>query len=342
MREINTTKMKLDSLKQFFSYMNDVDFPYVVLRNWDGLPYDFNLGEHSDLDILVYDFDHWKEIFPIAKSEYEYPRVRMKLPVDDSCVYVDVRHIGDDYYPEDFQRAILETREFNPRGFYTPNPIHHRIALAYHAVHHKDFISTDYTRYLGDATVEEILEVLKKSTVGWVPPKDKTVGSYNGYWKGATALVTKQDGKVIKEQVNYKSYKLIQNEYEKLRDANSKHFPKVYGYDGNAITMEDCGYPILNYVPEDWREQIIEIMKDLKTHGIVHRDIKVDNLMVKDGVVKLIDFGWSVFVDENEEKQPPACLGYPNKPSWGFDDDYSMRCVVKQIQFELEEKEASA
>lgn len=332
----------MQSLKQFFAYMNDISFEYVVLRNWDGLPYDFNLGEHSDLDLLVADFDHWKEIFPEAVAEHPYPRVRMKLAIDDSYVYVDVRHVGDDYYPEDFERAILETREWNSKGFYTPNPIHHRIALAYHAVHHKDYISKEYTRFLGDATLEGLLEALRKSSIGWIAPKDKSVGSFNGYWKGATALVTKEDGKIKKEQVNYKSYRLIQNEYEKLRDANSIHFPKVFGYDGNVITIEDCGFPIMTYVPDNWRDQIIKIMQDLKLHGIIHRDIKLDNLMVKDGVIKLIDFGWSVYVDETESKPAPSCLGYPNKPSWGYCDDFSMRAVVKQIQYELEEKGVSA
>lgn len=334
--------MRFDSLKQFFSFMNDVDFQYVVLRNWDGLPYDFNLGEHSDLDLLVYDYEHFREIFPEAKSEYPYPRVRMKIPIDDSFLYADIRHIGDDYYPEDLERAILETREWNPRGFFTPNPIHHRIALAYHAVHHKNFISNDYYRWLGDVTIDELLQSLKKSSIGWIAPKDKSVGAYNGYWKGATALVTKEDGKIKKEQVSYRSYKLIQNEYEKLSNSESRHFPKVYGYDSNVITMEDCGYPIMSYVPDDWRVQIAEIMLDLKSHGIIHRDIKLDNLMVKDGVIKLIDFGWSVYIDEKEDKEPPSCLGYPNRPSWGFCDDYSMRCVVKQIEYELEEKEMAS
>ena len=71
----------MQSLKQFFSYMNEVSFPYVVLRNFDNLPYDYVLGEHSDLDLLVYDLDHWKELFPKAKPEFPFPRVRMQLPV---------------------------------------------------------------------------------------------------------------------------------------------------------------------------------------------------------------------------------------------------------------------
>lgn len=324
--------------------MNEVSFPYVVLRNWERLPYDVTLGEHSDLDLLVYDFAHWKEIFPEAKPEYSYPRVRFKVPVDDSYIYVDVRHIGDDYYPEEFEKAILATREWSERGFYTPNPIHHRIALAYHIVHHKAMISDNYRRYIGNASIGELLESLKSSNVGWITPKDKSVGSFNGYWKGATSIVHKDGGRIKKKQVSYTEYKLIENEYRILTDLDSPHFPKAYSLDtdNREIELEDCGVPLMESLPDDWKFQLAEIARILKESGVTHRDVKLDNLMVKDGVIKLIDFGWAIKVGEAEEKEAPSCLGFPNKPSWGFDDIYSINRVIKQIAFELEEREQVA
>jgi predicted Ser/Thr protein kinase len=321
--------------------MNEVSFPYVVLRNWERLPYDVTLGEHSDLDLLVYDFAHWKEIFPEAKPEYSYPRVRFKVPVDDSYIYVDVRHIGDDYYPEEFEKAILATREWSERGFYTPNPIHHRIALAYHIVHHKAMISDNYRRYIGNASIGELLESLKSSNVGWITPKDKSVGSFNGYWKGATSIVHKDGGRIRKKQVSYTEYKLIENEYRILTDLDSPHFPKAYSLDtdNREIELEDCGVPLMESLPDDWKFQLAEIARLLKESGVTHRDVKLDNLMVKDGTIKLIDFGWAIKDGETEEKEAPSCLGFPNKPSWDFDDIYSMNRVIKQIAFELEERE---
>jgi len=318
--------------------MNDINFEYVVLRNWEGLPYDVVVGEHSDLDLLVYDFEHFKEIFPQAKPEHPYPRVRMKIPIGDSYIYLDVRHVGDDYYPEDFERSILSTREYNQLGFYTPDPLHHRIALAYHAIHHKNFISPEYKRWLGDVKPEELLDALKASNVGWIKPKDPTVGAYNGYWKGATSVVDKtEDGWFRKIQTGYKAYNLIENEYRILSKLESVHFPQVRKSE-QGIEIEDCGTALsIETAPKDWKHQLEIILLELSHFGIQHRDIKLDNLMVKDGIIKLIDFGWAKFKNETEEKEPPSCLGYPNKPSYGFDDAYSMRTVTKQLEYQMEE-----
>lgn len=331
----------MESIKQFFSYMNDITFPYVVLRNWDDLPYDVKLGEHSDLDLLVYDREHFMEIFPQAKLEHPSPRVRTKVPIGDSYIYVDVRSTGDDYYPIDFQKAILKTREWNENGFYTPDPLHHRIALAYHAVHHKNFIAPEYTTWLGDVKLPELLDALKKSNVGWIKPKDKTVGSYHAYWKGATSIVEKKDGYVVKEQMSYMDYNLVQNEWRILSNVDSKHFPKVLEFsdENKTILIEDCGEALSSEnLPQDWEAQLSQILLDLKTFKIIHRDIKVDNLMVKDGVIKLIDFGWAILEGEVEDKEPPSCLGYPNKPSFGFSDSYSMGVVTRQIYYKITEE----
>ena len=334
----------MDSLKQFFSFMNDISFKYVVLRNWDSLPYDVQLGEHSDLDILVYDQAHFFEIFQQAKLEYLSPRVRTRIPIDDSYLYIDVRYVGDDYYPIDFEQAILNTREWNPRGFFTPNPIHHRIALAYHAVHHKDYIAKEYKQWLGDATKAELLKALIASNIGWIEPKDKSVGKFNGYWKGATSIVETRGDWVLKKQVSYLDHPLIKNEYEILRDTISIHFPMVK-MEGDDLLVENCGSPLtVANIPMNWEAQLRAILIDLNINGIQHRDIKLDNLMVKNECIMLLDFGWASTSPlrggefEKLENNPPSCLGFPNKPSTGFSDEYSMRCVFKQIDCMIEDK----
>ncbi len=52
----------------------------------------------------------------------------------------------------------------------------------------------------------------------------------------------------------------------------------------------------------------------------------------------MIDFGWAKFEDEEDSVSPPACLGYPFRPSYGWDDNYSMRQVIKRIEYNLSMK----
>lgn len=324
------------SLGQFFDYLNGVDFKYVVLRNWEPLPDSVEFGDHSDLDLLVYDLEHFLEIIQEAKAEYPYPRVRFKLQIGNDHIFMDIRHVGDGYYPQEFEEAILETREWNEKGFYTPNPIHHRIALAYHVVHHKG--SNTYPRWLGDVKMQDLLEALKSSPIGWVEPSDKSVGRFNAYWRGATAIVSKEDGKVYKEQRSFKNYDLVSNEKRILKALESIHFPKLFEDKDNMIVMEDCGDVIdVDNLPKDWKEQLVQIIIELRSNNVQHRDIKPENLMVKDGVIRLIDFGWARFYDDTPD-DPPSCLGYPYKPSDGWDDNFSMRKVIKMFDARLAEK----
>lgn len=327
----------METIKEFFERLHAVDFQYVVLRNWENLPNDVCLGEHSDLDLMCYDYDHFMEIFPMAVAEYKLPRVRVKIPIADSFFYCDVRSVEDGYYPADFSRAILEHRELNDKGFYTPSPLHHQIGLAYHVVHHKNKIAYNYIKYLGDVSPEELLEAIKESSVGWVLPNDPTVGSFNAYWKGATSVVSKKDGFVYKTQTAFTSYNLIEQEYKILSRVDFPHFPKVYELVDGVIKMEDCGVPLLQAIPDNWDEQLGQIVLGLLSHNIIHRDIRLDNLMVKDGIIKLIDFGWAKYMDEEDVIPPPSCLGYPNRPSEVWNDRFSIRSVSKQIAYHLEE-----
>lgn len=339
----------MQSLKQFFDFLNSVDFEYVVLRNFEHLPYSVELGHHSDLDLLVYDLPHFLETIPEATPEYPLPRVRYKLPLEENFIYMDVRHIGDGYYPTQFEKNILATREMNSKGFYTPNYIHHQIALAYHAVHHKGSIAPDYRRWLGDASEKQLLDALKNSPVGWVQPNDPTVGKFNRYWKGATSAVEKIAGQFHKKQLGFLDYDLINNESKMLLEMaspgrESNPFPGHCGLTNEGVLiLTDCGEPLTaENLPADWRDQMMNILKLLKSANVMHRDIRPDNFTVKDGRIYLIDFGWSCkegVTDDLIANNPPSVLGYPFKSSEGFDDVYSMRAVIRHFDFLIEEKE---
>lgn len=333
----------MKSIAQFFSWMNHTGFPYVVMRNWDNLPHSVELGEHSDLDLLVYDLRHWMELFPDAKHVHAFPRVQFKVPVADSFILVDVRHVGDGYYPRDFQMNMINLRTWNKNGFFTPNPDYFRMGLAYHAVHHKN--NNKYERYLGPTSIEELYDALKKSSVGWVKPDDPTVGSFHSYFLGSTSIVVSEGNKIVKRQINYHDFDLIENEARILKKLDSIHFPKFYSFDQKegTITLESCGEKLTpNNIPPNWEEQLDAILKDLAKNRVIHRDIRPDNLMVKDGVIKLIDFGWAMNNERDDiaDTSCPDCLGMDYKPSWGFDDFWSMRKIKKEIDYKMEKMKA--
>lgn len=124
-------------IEQFFAKMNDIDFPYVVMRNYEGLPEVISPDGHNDLDLLVYDFNHWQEIFPQARREHHAPRVQFSLEINGEKLFIDVRSVGDGYYPTLFQMNMLATRKFNGM-FFTPDKEHHLLGLVYHVVHHRN------------------------------------------------------------------------------------------------------------------------------------------------------------------------------------------------------------
>jgi len=43
-------------------------------------------------------------------------------------------------------------------------------------------------------------------------------------------------------------------------------------------------------------EQTIKALIYLHSHGIIHRDLKPENIVLVNNVVKLADFGWSIYV----------------------------------------------
>ena len=138
------------------------------------------------------------------------------------------------------------------------------------------------------------------------------------------------------------SFDLAERESYFLSQLNGDYFPKEYGVQrGNnytAVTLEKInGRPLpevsneITSSPQKFQvfvNHCLKILKILKQRGIMHRDIRHDNILIRNDSPVLIDFGWAI-----SEKKPfvtPPGLGSSERPPDGsFCDIYSMGMVFK-------------
>lgn len=147
---LNDRRPTFNNLNDFFKEINSYpDLKYVVQRNFDNYPNDYKLDKHADIDVQVNDYFQFKAITGGKASKkpfYEDGGYKFANRVNFSGneVQVDIRVNGDNYYCEQWQNDMLETRIFDDRGFYIMNDINHFYSLLYHALCHKNSVSGTY------------------------------------------------------------------------------------------------------------------------------------------------------------------------------------------------------
>jgi len=168
---------------------------YVILRNWQALPEEVDIGGHGDLDMLVEDLKKAEFVLSAIKHFPGEHRVHYRVPVGDSSIRADLRYVGDRYYHPKWEADILQRRTLNPKGFYTPSVEDHFYTLLYHGVCHKSWQwpRAEYVKMLLEIapqlgvsvtakslahlpTVGNLLKgFMKERGYGFVDPLDRTV-----------------------------------------------------------------------------------------------------------------------------------------------------------------------
>lgn len=120
--------------------------------------------------------------------------------------------------------------------------------------------------------------------------------------KNHTSSIVVEDDRVTKT-ICYKdlSEELFRRELfwlDRLKDTG--FVPKVLSVSGLSITMEYCG-EVLNCrnIPDDAYEQLFTIALTLFSRHCYYNDWKIHNLLVKNGKIFIIDFGWCPYAIED-------------------------------------------
>ena len=121
---------------------------------------------------------------------------------------------------------------------------------------------------------------------------------------------------MVSDQLHRKTYRVdllwqLPREVEFLqRLAGYNGFPRVKGWDEEAVWMTHCGRSIN---AEAWthggwdylENQLAVLLFVLDREGIRHRDITANNLLWHpEKGLYLIDFGWSTWADEKDTPTP--------------------------------------
>lgn len=177
------------SLRELFALLN-LCSRYVVLRNYEGLPEQFVVGSHGDIDLLVESLDEVVALLGLEKESESTLRVRYYVTLESGEeVYFDLRSPEDGYYDAAWSQRILQRRSLDVRGFYVPDTESFCFALMYHALIHKAHVAEDYLPKLRDAyarlftgrelPVEDMSEVLEhymsENGFAYSQPQDPSV-----------------------------------------------------------------------------------------------------------------------------------------------------------------------
>ena len=150
---------RFDSVLALFESLNSVEtLQYVVLRNFDDLLRNKS-DPHSDIDILVSDYylfkrltgaigyKHKRAVRPGPAREYGGYKVSAHVSINGKEASVDIRSIGDGYYCERWERALL-VRRIRCGSIFIPDNENLFYSLLYHALVHKRCVSNQYRRTL--------------------------------------------------------------------------------------------------------------------------------------------------------------------------------------------------
>ena len=146
-------------------------------------------------------------------------------------------------------------------------------------------------------------------------------------------------------------YKRVHPDYKAKHQmdcyANEKHWLETLQHTGivpillstddkrQTLVTEYVGEPVTrDTLPRDWAVQRNHLLRTLYRANCRHNDIKPSEILVQDGVLRLVDFGWASRLDRPIPDHYPHCLGSKWRCPTGLDDWYSFNRSIHSVLFD--------
>ena len=141
---------EFSSFQEVLDILHANDVKYLILRNYDNLlmPEMYQNG-HGDVDMLCEDsmqivnLLHARCYEDLNKDLYD-DKTHYFILIDGKRVKLDLRHVGDGYYCEEWQNDMLNSRELSDQGFFILDKENMLYSIIYHAIIQKDYLSKEY------------------------------------------------------------------------------------------------------------------------------------------------------------------------------------------------------
>lgn len=195
--------------------------------------------------------------------------------------------------------------------------------------------------------------------ITWAKVRESKPKETPGKWKGAEAVITLKDGKIVKERVS-KRYRIKEID-EKIRKGRTTREPKLItsaraaGVPGPEIFDVDAGgykitmgyidgAPVYKEIESSpmMASEIGKLVRALHENNIVHGDLTTSNMIVAGGRIHLIDYGLGSITPKIEDKATDLLLlkkalnaNHPSKfkEHWaGIVKAYGITDVLKRLE----------